>query len=215
MKNRKTIFFILFFLLFFAETMLLLCGCFKGKENVKEDTSDVSSLTWQVPDFTFINQNGKKVSLKEFKEGKKLWFASFIFTRCPNICPLITHNMKKIKEALKKENLMLETLTFSVDPEYDSPKILREFGEKHNVCFCKWHFLTGYPFSKIQNFVTTGFKGVVYRQPSKAKDVTLINHPSQCYLVKGDKVIRFYDCVKPNIKKIVEDIKKITKEERK
>lgn len=174
--------------------------------------NNVSALNWQVPSFTYTNQDGETFGLRDLQE--KVWLTDFIFTRCPNICPPMTANMLKIQNTLKQAGVEAEIVSFSVDPEYDQPEKLKEFANKYGVDLNSWHFMTGYSFEEIQKLVKETFKGVVSKQEGPSPDVpVLVNHPSQFYLVdQNGKVVKFYDGLRPDDKQIVNDIKTLQQE---
>ena len=84
-----------------------------------------------VPDFTLLNQSGKKIDLKQFR-GKVL-LMTFVYTRCPvaEYCPKMSHNFAEMDRALASDPSAYSKthlLTVSFDPEYDTPAVLRSYG---------------------------------------------------------------------------------------
>ena len=83
-----------------------------------------------VPDFSFTNQNGKHVSLKQYRGNALL--VTFIYTRCPfpDFCPRVSSNFAEIYKQLDTNPALAGTrlLSISFDPEHDTPKVLREYG---------------------------------------------------------------------------------------
>jgi protein SCO1/2 len=104
-----------------------------------------------VPDFTLTNQDGKRIALHDYR-GRAL-VVTFIYTRCPvpDYCPLLTNHFAEIINAIKNDaTLYRQThlLSISVDPEYDTPNVLREYGAKYTgesgaATFSHWEFATG------------------------------------------------------------------------
>ena len=101
----------------------------------------------QVPDFAFINQDGKPVSLRQFR-GKVL-MVTFIYTRCPfpDFCPRMSSNFSEIYRQVGSNPSLADTqlLSVSFDPEHDSPKVLRDHGfsvaHTHDAAlFRRWQF---------------------------------------------------------------------------
>ena len=101
----------------------------------------------EVPDFRFTNQDGKHISLHEFR-GKVL-MVTFIYTRCPfpDFCPRMSSNFAEIYKQLGSDSSLAETqlLSVSFDPEHDRPKVLRDYGfsvaHTHNAAlFRRWEF---------------------------------------------------------------------------
>ena len=124
---------------------------------VTRETVDPSNLgkpeTWvepkpgdEVPDFTLEDQNNKRISFHQYRG--RIVVLTFIYTRCPlpDYCPLMTDNFAEIEKALKSE---AETypkahlLSITLDPEYDTPRVLREYAALHSVGSALWDFATG------------------------------------------------------------------------
>jgi protein SCO1 len=101
----------------------------------------------EVPDFSFTNQSGKLISLKQYR-GKVL-FVTFIYTRCPfpDFCPRMSGNFAEIyKQAATNAALTnAHLLSISFDPEHDRPKVLRDYGfsvahTHESALFNRWEF---------------------------------------------------------------------------
>jgi protein SCO1/2 len=100
----------------------------------------------EVPDFTLVNQDGKPVKLTQYR-GRVL-VLTFVYTRCPlpDYCPLMTDNFSEIEKTLKAVPEMYaksHLLSISVDPDNDTPKVLRAYATNHSADFGHWDFLTG------------------------------------------------------------------------
>jgi protein SCO1 len=120
------------------------------------DTSSTTGITEakegdEVPDFTMVNQDGKDIRLHNFI-GKTL-LLTFIYTRCPlpEYCNLMSTNFADVDQELQKQpDVYSKThlLSITIDPEYDTPKVLRSYGAAHteryeNETFEHWDFATG------------------------------------------------------------------------
>ncbi len=90
-----------------------------------------------VPAFEFTNQHGQPFGTQALKG--QVWVANFIFTRCPTICPTFTAKMASIQKQ-KPESLQL--VSFTVDPEYDTPPVLDAYARKYEAG-SSWSFLSG------------------------------------------------------------------------
>ena len=102
-------------------------------------------------EFSFIDQEENSFSKQDLKG--KVWIANFMFTSCKDVCLPMTYNMSKLQKMLKDEGMQnVEFVSFSVDPEVDKPKVLKTFGDKFNVDYSNWHFLTGYKQKEIERF---------------------------------------------------------------
>jgi protein SCO1/2 len=94
----------------------------------------------QVADFTLTNQEGRAVTLADLRGH--VWVGDIIFTQCAGPCPVMTRGMKLLQDALPKESsAMLVTLT--TDPGFDTPPVLKTYGERFGADFARWTFLTG------------------------------------------------------------------------
>lgn len=94
-----------------------------------------------VPLFTLTDQNGA-----EFKSAasldKKIWVANFVFTNCPGPCPRMSSQMHQVQTALAGES-DVHFVSFTVDPERDTPPVLAAYAQHFEATPGKWHFLTG------------------------------------------------------------------------
>jgi protein SCO1/2 len=105
----------------------------------------------EVPNFTLRNQDNREIHIKDYR-GKTL-LLTFIYTRCPvpDFCTLMSDNFAQIDRALgQNPELYAKThlLSISIDPEYDTPKVLRSYGAAHteryqNETFAHWEFAGG------------------------------------------------------------------------
>jgi protein SCO1 len=100
-----------------------------------------------VPDFSFTNQNGKRISLKQYR-GKVL-FLTFIYTRCPfpDFCPRVSGNFAEIHQQMTTNPALAGThlLSVSFDPAHDTAKVLRDYGfslahTREPELFSRWEF---------------------------------------------------------------------------
>ena len=116
-----------------------------------------------MPSFSLTNQNGERVSLDTFR-GQP-FVLTFVFTRCPvpNFCPRMSNNFEELQAAIKSGTGTLATthlLSITLDPDYDTPKILSDYAAFHNADPKIWTFATG--DGKEIDSLTRAFS--VYRQ---------------------------------------------------
>ncbi|MBA3243352.1 MAG: SCO family protein [Acidobacteria bacterium] len=121
----------------------------------------------EVPDFKLVNQDGKPTKLRQ-PAGRAV-LLTFIYTRCPlpDYCPLVSGNFAEINRALEKDPALRDRthlLSITLDPSYDTPKVLRSYGggytEKYGTeTFTHWEFATGEP-EEIKRLAT--FFGLSY-----------------------------------------------------
>jgi protein SCO1 len=94
----------------------------------------------QVADFALTNQTGQAISLADLRGH--VWVGDIIFTRCSGPCPKMTRQMNELGKALPvRSDTKLVTLT--TDPEYDTPNVLKKYGEQYSAEPNRWMFLTG------------------------------------------------------------------------
>jgi protein SCO1/2 len=82
----------------------------------------------------------------------RVWVADFIFTRCPDVCPAVTGNMKRLESHATTPTLV----SFSVDPGHDDPTVLSAYADRHGAG-SDWKFLTG-DRTAIAGLLTDGFR---------------------------------------------------------
>jgi cytochrome oxidase Cu insertion factor (SCO1/SenC/PrrC family) len=106
-----------------------------------------------VTNFELVNQEGQRFGSVQL--AGKIWIADFIYTSCPGPCPMISTRMSELQKPLEKTDVHL--VSFSVDPEKDTPDVLRGYAEKLQAEPKRWDFLTG-PKSVIYDLSHNGFK---------------------------------------------------------
>ncbi|HEY2614678.1 MAG TPA: SCO family protein, partial [Chthoniobacterales bacterium] len=92
-----------------------------------------------VPNFELVNQAGQPYGSAQL--AGKIWIADFIFTTCPGPCPIISTRMSELQKPLQKTDVRL--VSFTVDPETDTPEVLSSYAEKLHAESARWNFLTG------------------------------------------------------------------------
>tara|TARA_B100000780_G_scaffold103486_1_gene72386 strand:+ start:2939 stop:3634 length:696 start_codon:yes stop_codon:yes gene_type:complete len=94
----------------------------------------------KVPEFTFLNQDSLFISNEDF--NGKVYVAEFFFTSCPSICPIMNKNMKRLEDFYGTRD-DFGIASFTIDPEHDTPSVLKKYSEGYDVFSKNWHFLTG------------------------------------------------------------------------
>lgn len=107
----------------------------------------------KVPDFSFTNQNGQTISNKDYHG--KVYVVEFFFTTCPTICPRMNRNLVQIQNTFN-EYKNFGVASFTINPEYDTPQILKEYAQTYGITNPNWHLLTG-DQDKIYELANTGF----------------------------------------------------------
>ncbi|MBT3970704.1 MAG: SCO family protein [Euryarchaeota archaeon] len=119
---------------------LLLSGCLGGGDT-NEPNPDFYGFAIdgaQVTDFSGIDQHGENFTYSNI--DSKVTIVAFIFTRCPDVCPITTHLLSQVSTELGDKMEDVTIISISVDPEYDTPERLLEFTESHSV---DWPHITG------------------------------------------------------------------------
>lgn len=120
--------------------VILIFGIWAVPKIVKTLSKPDLETVGTVPAFSFTNQNGKTITNKDY-EGK-VYVVEFFFTTCPDICPIMTENMKKIQDKfLGNPNLAIAS--FTIDPNHDTPEVLKEYARDKGITKLQWHLLTG------------------------------------------------------------------------
>jgi protein SCO1/2 len=114
-----------------------------------------------VPDFALVDQSGVVVT-KSALLGRP-WIANVIFTRCTEMCPMLTSKLGGLRERFTTD-AMPRFVSLSSDPEFDTPAVLRAFAAKYHVDERQWSFLTG-PKPQIERLVMDGFHLAVGDRP--------------------------------------------------
>ena len=126
-----------------------------------------------MPEYKFTNELGKAVSLSDFK-GKAVAI-TFVFTRCPypDFCPRMAINFQKAYKLLKEKSdapQNWQLLAITIDPEYDTPAVLRDYAKRYEYDSAKWNFLTGEPIDITA--ITEQF-GLLYWRPDPKQPVNI------------------------------------------
>jgi protein SCO1/2 len=150
--------------------------------NGKYEMTDVH----QIPPFTFINQEGKQFGDKEL--ANSIYVANFFFSRCKGICLDMSSQLVRVQEEFK-ENGKVKIVSFSVDPTYDNPDILKNYAKAYRAIPGKWNFLTGQKDSLYKLAGPYGFF-------LNAKEIENVDdefiHDNHFVLVDKEKRIRGY-----------------------
>ncbi|MBI2584750.1 MAG: SCO family protein [Rhodospirillales bacterium] len=100
-------------------------------------------LDKQAPDFALMDADGRPVSLRDLRG--KVVVLHFIYTNCPDVCPLHADRIAEIQEMVNRTPPMrdaVQFLTITSDPIRDTPEVMRKYGEAHGLAPVNWTFLT-------------------------------------------------------------------------
>ncbi len=190
----RAIVFSLVFLLFAA-------GC------KREELPKLSTL----PAFSLRDQNGAAVT-REKLQGS-IWVANFMFTSCPDVCPILTTKMASVRTRLVGERVPVRIVSITVDPTTDTPEVLKRYAAERNADFPDWSFLTG-SIEDIKTVVVGGFKqSVGEKGQTPTGNAETILHGSHFVLVDRQGEIRgYYASDNDGLLKLARDARILSKE---
>jgi protein SCO1/2 len=125
------------------------------------------------PDFTLTDQAGQKVSMAD--QRGKLVLLTFLYTNCPDVCPLITQNLNQALQMLGTERDDVRVLAVSVDPEGDTPQAVEKYAKAHHL-LPGFHYLIG-----TKDELTRVWRD--YDVAAVARDPELVDHTAYTMLV--------------------------------
>ena len=172
--NKSTFRFILV-----VSTLIL---CLSSLAHAESKTYKTTFEKYNIPDVTLINQDGKRVPFKNIMESNKPVVLNFIFATCTTICPVLSAGYINLQQKLGTDSTKVHLISISIDPENDSPKVLKEYLKRYRAK-PGWDFLTG--SRKDIDTVMRAFDAYIPNKMSHYA-LTLIHPP------KEDKWIRIY-----------------------
>jgi protein SCO1 len=125
------------------------------------------------PDFTLTDQSGQNVSMAD--QRGKLVLVTFLYTNCPDVCPLITQNLNQALQMLGPTRDDVRVLAVSVDPEGDTPQSVDKYAKTHHL-LPEFHYLIG-----TRDELTQVWKD--YDVAAVASDPALVDHTAYTMLV--------------------------------
>tara|TARA_B100000902_G_scaffold3803_1_gene4859 strand:- start:1027 stop:1725 length:699 start_codon:yes stop_codon:yes gene_type:complete len=149
---------LIFGILFFPKIMDRIDGNSINNDTRLSKSKELSFITMdnekkKVPDFVFLNQDSLFIGNEDFLG--KVFVVEFFFTSCPSICIEMNKNMKILdKEFGEREDFGIAS--FTIDPNHDTPKVLKEYAELLEIKSQNWHFLTG-DIADIYDLSNSGF----------------------------------------------------------
>ncbi|MBI2194872.1 MAG: DUF420 domain-containing protein [Planctomycetes bacterium] len=137
-----------------------------------------------IPDFELTESSGMSVKSSDIRGS--VWLADFIFTRCAGPCPILSRQMARLQKELPRA---VRFVTFSVDPEWDTPQVLAEYARGYGAEPGRWLFLTGRK-AEIYHLVTGSFHLTV--EDTGGDPGSAILHDTRFMLVDAAGHIRGY-----------------------
>jgi len=153
-----------------------------------------------IPDFALTDQAGRPFRLQSLRG--KIVLVTFVYTSCPDVCPLLTARMVLVQKDLQgKERRSVYFLGITTDPEIDRPQALQSYAGRYGVDFSNWSFLTGTAAELAPVWKSFGVQ--VQR---KARG--LVNHTPLTALLDKRGIMRFaYYGTSPDHRRILQDMR--------
>jgi cytochrome oxidase Cu insertion factor (SCO1/SenC/PrrC family) len=143
-----------------------------------------------VGDFSLIERGGRTVSRADLHG--KVWVASFLFTRCCTGCPQISSTLSQLQKELQRQPEVV-LVSFSVDPEHDTPQVLKEYAKEWGADPERWLFLTGKQ-EEIYRLIKDSFRLAVQQTVGPARTPgNEVTHSTRLMVVDRRGRIRGWD----------------------
>jgi len=182
------------YILFLVACLLVLSAC-----SSDEPTGE------KIDSFSFVDQNEQSFGTDDL--AGTIWIANFIFTSCETVCPQLTSEMASLQTKFEEEGIQAELVSFTVDPEVDSPEVLKKYIGQFTENETNWHMLTGYSQEEIEAFAREQFQTVVQKPPTSNQVI----HGTNFYLIDDQGfILNEYNYVDSNyVEDMIEDIENI------
>ena len=176
-----------------------------GNKETQKANSKEENFT--VPSFSFTNQNNEALT-NEFVEDK-IWVADYFFTKCTSICPKLSFHLEKVQDAFKEDD-EVKLISFTVDPERDTPATLKTYAANYHANLSHWQFVTGSK-KDLYAFARKGLFIIATDGDGGADDFI---HSENLVLIDKHKHIRgYYDGTSDTeVDQLIKDIKGLKKE---
>lgn len=170
-------------------------------EKIVDGKTVTDTVDHTIPDYKLVNQDSNWVTPETF-EGK-VYVADFFFTSCPTICPTMKKEMLRVYEAYKDHD-EVGIISHTIDPEYDTVALLKDFAEKLDVEAPKWNFVTG----EKEDIYELGQKGYMVTAMEDENEAGGYLHSGAFVLVDKERKIRgVYDGTRSEeVDKLIADI---------
>ena len=138
-----------------------------------------------VPEFSLTERSGKTIGSEQLRGT--IWIADFIYTDCQDTCPLQSAEMARLQDELSGQEVV-KLLSFSVNPDTDTPSVLSQYADRFKASTDRWLFLTGGQ-EEIKNLIQNGFRLSV---ATASSDPGVILHSPRLVLIDRQAQIRGY-----------------------
>jgi protein SCO1 len=178
-----------------ATLVLAMVGVVVGQFFRREHGPELERY-FKAPVFSLTNQRNQPVSNATL--AGKPYVAAFIFTTCQQICPVMSSHMAKLQGQLPPS---VKLVSFSVDPDHDTPAVLEAYGKVYGADDNRWYFLTG------SSKDIYGVASAMHLTAIPAAGLSPIMHSAKLLLIDGAGEVRgIYDTTEPDeLNKLVGD----------
>lgn len=172
---------------------------------LKGEPAQRRELNAPIADFVLTDQNGKRVAFEDLRDKRMV--IDFMYTSCPDVCPLLTASLKILREHMRPgEAESIPFLSITTDPEIDTPAILKAYSKRNQADLSNWFWLTGDPRELAR--VWKNF-GVSVNKQARG----LINHTSVTVVADAQGKMRFvYFGSFPDPDALLEDLRALERE---
>jgi protein SCO1/2 len=168
-------------------------GCIAAALLLAVDVTGCRSREKEIPKlgsvapFEFVDQSGKPFASTELRG--KAWVGAFFFTRCPTVCPKITARMQALQRFGNERQLDFRLVSFSIDPDFDTPAVLEKYGQDNGVDVQRWRLLTG-SAERIKQLSEGTFRLALSGRPNPNADHLGMIHSGHLVLVDREGILR-------------------------
>jgi protein SCO1/2 len=132
--------------------LILLLAMYRAMEVQAGSPSTLRKIS-TIPPFALTERSGREITNRDLLG--KVWIADFVYTSCPGPCPLITAEMARMEQKLAGDP-RVQFVTFTVDPQNDTPAVLAKYADHYGADANRWWFLTG-PQKPVYDLIQNGF----------------------------------------------------------
>ncbi len=163
------------------------------------------ALSMPLPEFHLTNERGEPYGSTDLKG--RVWVADFVFTSCPTACPKLTETMAKIQHRGRNLGDAFHLVTFTVDPENDTPERLAAYALRYHASPARWTFLTG-KLGDLETTVVKGFKIAMGKEETgEGSNIFSIFHGERLVLVDPAGNIRgYYEATDEGVDTLMHDV---------
>jgi protein SCO1 len=161
------------------------------------------AMNLPLPSFELQNEHGEPFGSEQLRG--KVWIANFIFTSCPTVCPRLTQRMAELQHRGRNLGEAFHLVSFTVDPENDTPDKLAAFSRLYRPNPRRWSFLTG-PLGEVETTVVKGFK-IAMGKEEAAPGIFSVFHGERFVLVDRHGSIRgYYEATDESMDELMRDV---------